>query len=577
MTPPRPSRLSIRASARAMASSSATCAASAFASASRRSSRFRSLSFAAALSCSPFVASESRDAASSTLVFSSSITLSRRFALASSSSCASTALVASATGEDRLNSPGDIPGPGCGAPKTIGGVGAPNVNANDGAANDDDDDDDAAAAGAPNATGGGASAAPPPNDNAAGAGGSSFASASAPAPRAGQPRALRRRVRGVDEHPRRAAVPPVLRRGERRRDRARPATRLHPRRGRAARDGIRIRIDAGADPDATARRLRRRVDRGGRRRSRVIRGGRGRRERAGAGRDLRRALARDGVRRRAGTAGEVLLVRPAEPSAVGGTLLSLRTTARRGEGGTTTTVRDDDDEEAIQTTKRRCFSLARDPRRAPFGTRERRARTVGDGSSPADGDAPAAPASRGVFQSKPWDIPWRRGEPTGPPPAEEDEVGTLQRAADISQTRTNANGFHDTVVIAGVARVAPVVMAPTIPERAGVAEPFDMSYAADFVAAAPGVPLGRVSAVTARRARAKIREQMKEDARRRRARAAARPIDALLHPNKLGKPLPKCDFEETLVDGKVRRRRTRRDETTTTTTTTTTRLRCRRR
>eukprot|EP00982_Pelagococcus_subviridis_P013848 31285-Pelagococcus_subviridis.AAC.14 len=103
-------------------------------------------------------------------------------------------------------------------------------------------------------------------------------------------------------------------------------------------------------------------------------------------------------------------------------------------------------------------------------------------------------------------------------------------------------------------------MAPTIPERAGVAEPFDMSYAADFVAAAPGVPLGRVSAVTARRARAKIREQMKEDARRRRARAAARPIDALLHPNKLGKPLPKCDFEETLVDGKVRRRRTRRDE-----------------
>ena len=165
-----------------MASSSATCAASAFASASRRSSRFRSLSFAAALSCSPFVASESRYAASSTLVFSSSITLSRRFALASSSSCASTALVASATGEDRLNSPGDIPGPGCGAPKTIGGVGAPNVNANDGAANDDDDDDDAAAAGAPNATGGGASAAPPPNDNAAGAGGSSFASASAPAP-----------------------------------------------------------------------------------------------------------------------------------------------------------------------------------------------------------------------------------------------------------------------------------------------------------------------------------------------------------------------------------------------------------
>jgi len=253
-------------------------------------------------------------------------------------------------------------------------------------------------------------------------------------------------------------------------------------------------------------------------------------------------------------------VRPAEPSAVGGTLLSLRTTARRGEGGTTTTVRDDDDEEAIQTTKRRCFSLARDPRRAPFGTRERRARTVGDGSSPADGDAPAAPASRGVFQSKPWDIPWRRGEPTGPPPAEEDEVGTLQRAADISQTRTNANGFHDTVVIAGVARVAPVVMAPTIPERAGVAEPFDMSYAADFVAAAPGVPLGRVSAVTARRARAKIREQMKEDARRRRARAAARPIDALFHPNKLGKPLPKCDFEETLVDGKVRRRRTRRDD-----------------
>ena len=54
-------------------------------------------------------------------------------------------------------------------------------------------------------------------------------------------------------------------------------------------------------------------------------------------------------------------------------------------------------------------------------------------------------------------------------------------------------------------------MVASIPYRNGSRTPIDMSYAADVAAAKPGIPQGKVSAVTAKRMRRQIREAKKRE------------------------------------------------------------------
>lgn len=54
-------------------------------------------------------------------------------------------------------------------------------------------------------------------------------------------------------------------------------------------------------------------------------------------------------------------------------------------------------------------------------------------------------------------------------------------------------------------------MVASIPSRHGGAAPIDMTYAADIALAKPGIPQGKVSAVTAKRMRQQIREAKKKE------------------------------------------------------------------